>query len=108
MLNEKIGQVEHTPETWRLGDADSEWLYLYNAPACLTENIVAAVKRNKDGAFDRVRLISAAPDLLAAVQAALDFIHSMPYEPSISPSTKLQDALVDAIAKATGENEVTE
>jgi hypothetical protein len=47
-------------------------------------------------------LIAAAPDLLAACKQALDFIHTLPYEPSAAPSTRAQDALVDAIAKAEG------
>jgi hypothetical protein len=48
------------------------------------------------------RLIAASPDLLVAAQRALDYLQSLPYEPSIHPSTKAQDALHDAIAKAEG------
>jgi len=47
-------------------------------------------------------LLAAAPALLEPCKAALDFVHAMPYEPSNAHSTKLQDALVDAIDRAEG------
>lgn len=52
-------------------------------------------------AMANMRLIAAAPDLLAAACRALDIIHSMPWDASNSVVTKAQDALVDAIARAT-------
>lgn len=48
------------------------------------------------------RLIAAAPELLAALKLCAEFIESLPYEPSLAPSTKAQDAARDAIAKAEG------
>ena len=45
--------------------------------------------------------------LVEASKLALDFIHSMPYEPSRSPSTKVQDALVDALRTAGVQELVT-
>ena len=47
-------------------------------------------------------LIAAAPALLAAAQQALDYLETLPYQPSIHPSTRAQDALHDAIVAAQG------
>lgn len=47
-------------------------------------------------------LMAAAPELLAAARLALDYLETLPYQPSIHPSTKAQDALHDAIVAAQG------
>lgn len=47
-------------------------------------------------------LMAAAPELLEAARLALDYIESVTYESSNHPSTRAQDALNDAIARATG------
>jgi hypothetical protein len=47
-------------------------------------------------------LMSASPALLAAARLALDYLETLPYQPSIHPSTKAQDALYDAIVAAQG------
>jgi len=47
-------------------------------------------------------LMAAAPDLLEAARLALNYIESVTYESSNHPSTRAQDALNDAIARATG------
>lgn len=49
------------------------------------------------------RLIAASPRLLEACERALTFIMSLPYEPSNATSTRVQDALVDALTLAKGE-----
>lgn len=46
-------------------------------------------------------LMAAAPELLEAARLALDYIESVTYESSNHPSTRAQDALNDAIARAT-------
>jgi hypothetical protein len=47
-------------------------------------------------------LLAAAPALLAAARQALEYLETLPYQPSIHPSTKAQDALHDAIVAAQG------
>lgn len=47
-------------------------------------------------------LMAAAPELLEAARRALDYIESVTYESSNHPSTRAQDALNDAIARAQG------
>jgi hypothetical protein len=47
-------------------------------------------------------LMAAAPALLAAARLALAYLETLPYQPSIHPSTKAQDALHDAIVAAQG------
>ncbi|CAB4183724.1 hypothetical protein UFOVP1375_34 [uncultured Caudovirales phage] len=47
-------------------------------------------------------LHAASPALLAAARLALDYLETLPYQPSIHPSTKAQDALHDAIVAAQG------
>jgi hypothetical protein len=49
-----------------------------------------------------VKAVNCHYDLLAALKKCADFIESLPYQPSIHPSTKAQDAARDAIAKAEG------
>ena len=48
------------------------------------------------------QLVIAHDELLAAARRALAYFEALPYEPSIHPSTKAQDALHDAITRATG------
>ena len=62
-----------------------------------------------DAAYDAARdatppsdLIKASPALLAAARLALDYLETLPHQPSIHPSTKAQDALHDAIVAAQG------
>ena len=45
-------------------------------------------------------LLAAAPALLAAAKMALDYLETLPHQPSIHPSTRAQDALHDAIVAA--------
>lgn len=47
-------------------------------------------------------LLAAAPALLAAARLALDYLETLPYQPSAHPSTRAQDALHDAIVAAQG------
>jgi hypothetical protein len=47
-------------------------------------------------------LIKASPALLSAARLALDYLETLPHQPSIHPSTKAQDALHDAIVAAQG------
>jgi hypothetical protein len=47
-------------------------------------------------------LIKASPALLAAARLTLDYLETLPYQPSSHPSTKAQDALHDAIVAAQG------
>ena len=47
-------------------------------------------------------LLAAAPALLAAARLALDYLETLPYQPSAYPSTRAQDALHDAIVAAQG------
>ena len=52
--------------------------------------------------FANAALIAAAPALLAAARLALDYLETLPYQPSAHPSTRAQDALHDAIVAAQG------
>ena len=85
--------------TLSLAPDDRRQWEVYSNPE--TRQLVATVA-NGPGAKERARLIAAAPSLLDSVKKALDFIQSLPYEPSNTTSTKAQDALMDAIAKAEG------
>jgi len=68
-------------------------------------HMVAIVHNPKANSVEGARiaaLMAAAPELLEAARRALDYIESVTYESSIHPSTRAQDALNDAIARATG------
>ena len=85
--------TKHTPGPWHTANTGN------HQGVVIAENgaNVAVVYDKKDA-----HLIAAAPSLLDSAKKALDFIQSLPYEPSNTTSTKAQDALVDAIAKAEG------
>ena len=98
---------------WQMGETEDRFgipydrePYLYAADDGLILGC-GGYEQNMDGdpcdlAEFIMRACNSHHDLVAAAQKALDFIQSLPYEASISPSTKAQDALVDALAKAKG------
>lgn len=93
-------KTPHTPGPW----------LSFKAGGVYSENgreIIFSAHNTRSGSAEEreanARLIAAAPELLEACRRALALIESLPYEPSSSPSTRAQDALVDAIIRATGE-----
>ena len=96
---------KHTPGPWRTNGFQIEGPNMGLVIATATAPRIGWAPKTKEEGLANARLIASAPDLLAAAKKALNFIHSLPYEPSMAPSTKLQDALVDAINKATKEQE---
>ena len=93
-------KTQHTPGPWELvGNKLGDTILSLN-PGYIT---LYKYRQMTEEQKANAKLIAAAPDLLAACRKALDYIHSLPYAPSIDPSTKAQDDLVDAIAKATEE-----
>ena len=91
-------EKKHTPGPWRNERGSGDYgrnITADNGRRIICETICSDHAAN-------AALIVAAPDLLAACEAALDFIHSLPYTPGSAPETRLQDKLVDAIARAKG------
>ena len=60
---------EHTPGPWKYGPADDGYLYVYDADGHAICQIGMA-----DGVFANARLITAAPDLLAACEWSLSMM----------------------------------
>ena len=95
--------MQHTPGPWRTNGFQIEGPNMGLVIATATSPRIGWAPKTKEEGLANARLIAAAPDLLAAAKAALDFIHALPYEPSSASSTRLQDRLVDVIARATGD-----
>lgn len=99
--------TQHTPGPWITGDAaiwaldDCEFHAIVDCPLNQT-------CRDTETAWANARLIAAAPDLLAALQAVWKFFEPV-YVSAMADDTErtAQDELMDtvraAIAKATGE-----
>jgi hypothetical protein len=96
-------QAQHTPGPWHI-DGDTGNIFGI-APHDNGEVVVCTLKGDDDPDMQgaNARLIAASVDLLEAAQKALNFIQSLPYEPSMAASTRAQDALVAAITKARGQ-----
>ena len=87
----------HTPGPWNYAEDElrpGRFSIYHNGPIAYCGD--ANPSCTGDGEAN-ARLIAAAPALLDACKAALGFIESLPYEPSNSPSTRLQDLLHDLI-----------
>ena len=92
-------ETKHTPGPWEATEMG------VIAQVCTSHgNFYTCALIDPDNNEDKANamLIAAAPEMLQALKHALDFIHSLPYEHSNCPSTKLQDELFDTIAKAEG------
>jgi hypothetical protein len=89
--------------TFNVAYADARATY---AAASTTFNVAyAAARATYAAARDATPpsdLIKASPALLAAARLALDYLETLPHQPSIHPSTRAQDALHDAIVAAQG------
>jgi hypothetical protein len=106
-------QAQHTPGPWilteenqvtdREGRMIAREIFGHNVRSMAFERGTKHTVVEDDGGAANAHLIAASVDLLEAAQKALDFIQSLPYEPSMAASTRAQDALVAAIAKARGQ-----
>ena len=93
--------MPHTPGPWHeslthlgaafdIGAADGDNIAL----------VIGPVGNGSDNFRANARLIAAAPALLTAVLAAVDVLHSLPWDSGNSAITRAQDACVDAINQA--------
>ena len=101
-------KAQHTPGPWRISECQlGNKLLIEHGEDTILSPIIGSVYSDEGrlSQMANARLIAAAPDLLAAAKAALTFIESLPYTPSNSAETRLQDRLFDAIARAEGNAE---
>lgn len=96
---------EHTPGPWQVwyGGLDGDTYFTIGSKYGDVSGVVCdyAVPSPRPSAEVRAnaRLIAAAPDLLAACQAALPYVEQMPWP---APE-RVVDAVRAAVAKATGQ-----
>ena len=114
------GEAKHTPGPWKLpfdgkGSAwqESKYPFLWTSsvttrPVTRDDGQCCAVLGHKcygetqDEALANARLIAAAPDLLAACEAALPYLQEAWKRDGIGGQFEMMDALRNAIASAKG------
>ena len=89
--------------TFNVAYADARAAYAAARDAAIAANADArAAYVEARDATPTSNLIKASPALLAAAKLALDYLETLTHQPSIHPSTRAQDALLDAIVAAQG------
>jgi len=96
--------MTHTSGPWNFRGMTRAIVSAPNKDGCYSTigHISESLMIGEQEHFANAALIAAAPALLAAARQALDYLETLPYQPSIHPSTKAQDALHDAIVAAQG------
>lgn len=117
---QESGAVQHTPGPWQYHEGFSATDYHITAAANSEADRGQPLWCNDPGsaygdepgeAHANARLIAAAPDLLEALKAAMDYIDHSPCDPDITPAQwaaykRLQETdAAGAIAKAEGRAE---
>lgn len=107
--------AKHTPGPWvlevdedegvirlRMGTALDEDAFAWDAPHLIELEFDPTARKTWEEAIANMRLMSAAPDLLAAAEAALNHLERLELR-GILVSEAVIEALSYAIAKARGE-----
>jgi hypothetical protein len=101
-------ETKHTPGPWEVTSGDNYEIrsplmpreYPHQFKNDSTGDFVAYIGNHaKDFGYANANLIAAAPDLLAAAEAALNCVAELPENPA---RAELAQMLTDAIAKALG------
>ena len=97
---------KHTAGPWKTGSLMSQvvvWPDGWNAPLCIADCGTKRAPESVEEKCANARLIAAAPDLLAALEAARDELDSCDrFKPGLVKLDVMLD-IRDAIAKASGD-----
>jgi hypothetical protein len=92
--------AQHTPGPWRVADGGVTHWYIYR-----DKDEIATTRHEFPNAEANARLIAAAPDLLAALEAAAPLLASYEQSNGDNNASRMLQAMYDAIRRARGEED---